>query len=334
MKRTATIWGMAAVLLVLPGLAGCGRTEAEPSSAVSPAPPAASPDAEKEAKFEPENLAALFLQGKIKEIYSRFSPEFKKDVSLEQLSELAGDFNKDVRAYKLQSKLPLGDGDRYVWTDESGQKGLTAAIDGKGVIQGLQFVPLKTYPASDEAFSRAEFSLPFRGEWTVFWGGTNVLLNYHYEHESQRYAYDLVQIKGTSSYTGDPGKLESYYAYNQEVTAPAPGIVKAVENGRPDNPIGQTDEKNPAGNHVIIDHGSGEYSFLAHFKKGTITVKPGDKIERGQLLGRVGNSGNTSEPHIHFHVADGTDLFGSKSVRIRFEGGAAPKQGDVLKGVR
>lgn len=168
----------------------------------------------------------------------------------------------------------------------------------------------------------------------MFWGGTNVLLNYHYEHESQRYAYDLVQIKGTSSYTGDPGKLESYYAYNQEVIAPAPGIVKAVENGNPDNEIGKTDENNPAGNHVVIDHGNGEYSFLAHFKKGTITVKPGDKIERGQLLGRVGNSGNTSEPHIHFHVADGADLSASKSVRIRFEGGAAPKQGDVIKGVR
>ncbi|MFS0839984.1 M23 family metallopeptidase [Paenibacillus sp. 1P03SA] len=333
MKLRTTIWGMAAVLLVLPGLAGCGA--AEPSSAVSPpASPAASPEAEKEAEFEPGNLGALFLQGKIKEIYSRFSPEFRKKVSLEQLSELAGDFNKDVREYKMQSKLPLGDGDRYVWTDESGQKGMMAAIDGKGIIGGLQFLPLKTYPASDEAFSRTEFSLPFRGEWTVFWGGTNVLLNYHYEHESQRYAYDLVQIKGTSSYSGDPGKLESYYAYGQEVTAPAPGIVKAVENGRPDNEIGKTDEKNPAGNHVVIDHGNGEYSFLAHFQKGTITVKPGDKIERGQVLGHVGNSGNTSEPHIHFHVADGADLSGSKSIRIRFEEGAAPKQGDVIKGVR
>lgn len=333
MKMRTTIRGMAAVLLLLPGLAGCGA--AEPSSAVSPpATPAASPEAEKEAEFEPGNLAALFLQGKTKEIYSRFSPEFKKKVSLEQLDVLAGDFNKDVREYKLQSKLPLGDGDRYVWTDESGLKGLAAAIDGKGIIQGLQLLPLETYPASDEAFTRTEFSHPFRGEWTVFWGGTNVLLNYHYEHESQRYAYDLVQIKGTSSYSGDPGKLESYYAYGQEVTAPAPGTVKAVENDRPDNPIGQTDGKNPAGNHVVIDHGNGEYSFLAHFQKGSIAVKPGEKIERGQLLGRVGNSGNTSEPHIHFHVADGADLSGSKSIRIRFEGGAAPKQGDVIKGVR
>ena len=63
------------------------------------------------------------------------------------------------------------------------------------------------------------------------------------------------------------------------------------------------------GNHVIIDHGNGEFSFLAHFKKGTVAVKPGDAVKSSDLLGLAGNSGNSSEPHVHYHLQD-TAVFG------------------------
>ena len=69
-----------------------------------------------------------------------------------------------------------------------------------------------------------------------------------------------------------------------------------------DNVPGSMNPAVPAGNHLVIDHGNGEYSLLAHFRKGTVAVKTGDKVEPGQLVGRCGNSGNSSEPHLHYHL--------------------------------
>jgi murein DD-endopeptidase MepM/ murein hydrolase activator NlpD len=61
-------------------------------------------------------------------------------------------------------------------------------------------------------------------------------------------------------------------------------------------------KKQPKGNYVIIDHGNGEYSFLAHLKKGSMVVAVGDSLKSGQFIGLCGNSGNSSEPHLHYHL--------------------------------
>ena len=68
--------------------------------------------------------------------------------------------------------------------------------------------------------------------------------------------------------------------------------------------------KQPMGNHVIIDHGNSEYSFLAHFKQGSLSVQKGDTVTLGQIIGLCGNSGNSSEAHIHYHLQN-TAVFGS-----------------------
>src|SRR5699024_9153078 len=138
----------------------------------------------------------------------------------------------------------------------------------------------------------------------VFWGGANSLMNYHYEYENQRYAYDFVMMDDNSTYEGDATLNESYHAFGQDYIAPADGIVVKVENGIKDNePVGEMNEENPLGNYVILDHGNDEYSYLAHFKYESIEINEGDEVKQGDVLGQVGNSGNSSEPHIHFHVA-------------------------------
>jgi murein DD-endopeptidase MepM/ murein hydrolase activator NlpD len=102
--------------------------------------------------------------------------------------------------------------------------------------------------------------------------------------------------------------LESYYCWDQPILAPAAGTVAGVVTDLPDNPIGSTDPQNPAGNHVVLDFGNGEFGFLGHMRQGSIRLQPGDEVEMGQELGRCGNSGNTSEPHLHFHLQTTTDL--------------------------
>ncbi len=286
-----------------------------------------------EGKVKPDQFPSVFLRGEYERIYKQTSETFREQISYEQFRQIAEQFNRGVGSYSLVSVLPVGDGARYAWQDDQGGKGLVAVFGKDHTILGLQVIPLQTYPETDHTYTKTEFVLPFKGEWTVFWGGTNAMVNYHYAIPGQRYAYDFVIIKGNKSYAGDPLKNASYRAFGQEVLAPADGTVVKVENGIKDNePVGQMNADEPAGNVVVIDHGNGEYSFLAHFQYGSIRVKPGDRVRQGDVLGYCGNSGNSSEPHIHFHVADSPDLFDSKSIRIRFKGGdAGMVQGNKVK---
>ena len=283
--------------------------------------------------MEPEELSTNFLNGDYEKVYGQTSKEFQKEVSLEQFRELGEDFNQDVSTYELQSELPYGEeATQYVWTDDSGSKGMIAVFDENNIIQGLQIMPLTKYPDTDDTYTETIFDFPFDDQWFVFWGGANSLVNYHYEYENQRYAYDFVVMDDNSSFEGDPSLNESYYAYGKDYLAPADGTVVGVENDVKDNePVGTMNEDQPMGNYVILDHGNEEYSYLAHFKFQSIEVKEGDKVKKGDLLGLVGNSGNSSEPHIHFHVANSMDPIASKSIRITFDQKDEVIQGDTVK---
>jgi murein DD-endopeptidase MepM/ murein hydrolase activator NlpD len=72
------------------------------------------------------------------------------------------------------------------------------------------------------------------------------------------------------------------------------------------------------GNHVIIDHGHREYSVYAHMQPGSVLVRPGDNIAAGALLGRLGSSGNSTEPHLHFHVCSGSSALQCNGVPVSF----------------
>ena len=74
----------------------------------------------------------------------------------------------------------------------------------------------------------------------------------------------------------------------------------------------------PAGNHVVIDHGNGEYSLLAHFRRGTVTVHAGDRVKAGELLGHCGNSGNSSEPHLHIHLQNASKFGSGEGLPMQF----------------
>ncbi|UJL48275.1 M23 family metallopeptidase [Virgibacillus sp. NKC19-16] len=283
--------------------------------------------------MEPKELTDVLLNGGYERVHSQMSKSFQDEVSLEQLRELGKEFNTGVTTYTLQSEFPYGNGgQQYVWIDDSGSKGIIAVFDQDEIIQGLQMMPLAIYPETDEIYTETVFDLPFQDEWFVFWGGTNSLVNYHYDYENQRYAYDFVVMNEDSSYEGDPTLNESYYAFGKEYLAPADGTVVHVENSVEDNePVGTMNEEQPFGNYVILDHGNEEYSFLVHFKHQSIEVEEGDEIKQGDLLGLVGNSGNSSEPHIHFHVADSPDPADSKSIRINFDRDEEFIQGDFVE---
>jgi len=188
------------------------------------------------------------------------------------------------------------------------------AFDENQRIAGLLVKPSEqTATAAPSAHmdyqTKANLRLPFNGEWFVVWGGRTIEDNYHAVAKDQRFAYDFLVLKNGQTHINEGKALSDYHCWNQDLLAPADATVVNVVDGLPDQAIGSRDPQNAAGNHLVLDFGRNEYGVLAHFQQNSIQVKTGDLVKTGQLLGRCGNSGNTTEPHLHFHLQN-SDRFG------------------------
>jgi murein DD-endopeptidase len=143
---------------------------------------------------------------------------------------------------------------------------------------------------------------------------------------SQRFAIDWVQLhEDGKTYRGDPLDNKNYRAYGTEIHSVADGTVTEVKDGIPQNTPGATSRAVPitletiGGNHVIVQIGPGLFAFYAHMQPGSIRVKMGDKVNRGQVLGLVGNTGNSSEPHLHFDICDASSMLACEGLPYAFQ---------------
>ena len=217
-------------------------------------------------------------------------------------------------------------------------------LDEQDKIAGLWFLPpTPAIPVPKKLAT--SFRLPFEGEWLVFWGGDTRELNHHHDTPNQRFAFDFVVVdKAGKTHKGEGKENEDYYAFSQPVLAPADGVVTDVVTGVRDNAPGSMNPGFAGGNAIILMHREHEVSVLCHFQQGSIRVKCGEAVKRGQVLGLCGNSGNSSEPHIHFHVQntpvfqDGTGLrCVFKKITVTRDGksesrtGYSPVKGDIVR---
>ncbi|MEZ4700512.1 MAG: M23 family metallopeptidase [Rhodothermales bacterium] len=208
------------------------------------------------------------------------------------------------------------------------------------------------YPVSlGDVEPAAHVRLPMDTLMYVAWGGDAVSTNYHAASPDQRWAYDLV----VAPFFTASDSLGDYGCYGLPVLAPAAGVVDVSLDGRPDAPPGRLsyDLANPLGNYVSIRlRETGAYLILAHLQPGSVRVAPGDTLREGQPIGRCGNSGNTSEPHVHIHhqrqspsetpigFAEGLPLYFRDVIGpampvggFRIEGNRAIMLGDSLRAV-
>ncbi|HEY2545108.1 MAG TPA: M23 family metallopeptidase [Candidatus Acidoferrum sp.] len=137
----------------------------------------------------------------------------------------------------------------------------------------------------------------------------------------QRFAIDWVKLRDDGkTFQGDEKDNKNYLAYGNDALAVADGIVTETKDGIPENIPGANSRAVPitletvGGNHVIIDIGGGHFAFYAHLQPGSLRVKLGDKVRRGQVVGLVGNSGNSTEPHLHFHIENGNSPLGAEGL--------------------
>lgn len=129
-------------------------------------------------------------------------------------------------------------------------------------------------------------------------------------HTSQRYAIDWLQIgPDLHTYRGDPKDNRSYICYGSDVLAVADGTVVEIKDGIVENVPNQPPAvpitlETVAGNHIDLDLGGGVYAMYAHLQPGSLKVKLGDRVKRGQVIALLGNTGNSTEPHLHFQLMD------------------------------
>lgn len=141
--------------------------------------------------------------------------------------------------------------------------------------------------------------LPFYGAWVVSQGYEGSMTH----KGSWRHALDFVILNQEGKQYKDKGDLpEDYFCYNKPVLAPADGFIESVVDDIDDNIIGKPNIRENWGNTVIIRHNSHVYSSLSHLKKGSVTVKQGDRVKQGNVIGRCGNSGRSPYPHLHFQI--------------------------------
>ena len=189
-------------------------------------------------------------------------------------------------------------------------------------------------------FAQNKYIFPLRG---VYYAGVGA--SFHTAHRwaiPEEFALDIGRIgENGLSHKGDGTRFEDYYAYGAAVLAAADGRVVNMANDQPEDPAAMQRpnesqeayferlQKNQgelmakgakaiAGNYVKIDHGKNEYSFYAHLQPDSVRVHVGDQVKAGDVIGKLGSSGNSTEPHLHFHVCDAPDVLMCAGIPVNF----------------
>lgn len=148
-------------------------------------------------------------------------------------------------------------------------------------------------------------------------GGASSTINHHHAFRPQRFALDITRLDGLGRRAKGfyPKDLRRYEIFEKPLYAPCSGEVLTAADGLEDSRPPAKDPMHPAGNHVVLECGAARVT-LAHIRKGSVGVRVGQRVTTGEAIGRVGNSGNTTEPHLHIHAEDGV----GKGVPMTFGG--------------
>jgi hypothetical protein len=209
----------------------------------------------------------------------------------------------------------------YVWLNVDQAEDVPGKINHRIAMKIGDYpegITLDGVPVSVNRAPVVVISSPLRGEnWVAGNGPSNTSVHRRAfipvngsTYISQRFAIDWVQLNPDGkTYQGDSEDNKNYRAYGAEILAVADGVVTQTKDGIPQNipnkpPVIPITLETIGGNHVITEIANGLYAFYAHMQPVSVRVKVGDKVKRGQVLGLLGNSGNSSEPHLHFHICN------------------------------
>jgi hypothetical protein len=292
------------------------------------------------------HYTAEFYAGDIAGLEARFTPALREK---EDSAKLATDQHTTMtqigreHAVVTEDVQPTGPWMLYIRTFTVDNFAETVvfrwALAGDGTIGAFSVRPQQRLEAPSQFMdyhTKTPLRLPFNGTWLVLSGGRTLALNQHAASPDQRFAYDFVVAQKGLTHRGAGLANTDYYAFGQPVLASGAGTVVVAFDSVEDNTPGKMNTTVELGNHVIIDHGDGEYSFIAHLQHGSITVKPGDLVVPGTVLGKCGNSGTSMEPHLHYHLQSTPSFLVGAGMPAQFEhyaaDGKAVARGEPVRG--
>jgi murein DD-endopeptidase MepM/ murein hydrolase activator NlpD len=307
-----------ACILSLAILAGCGAAHGGAVGKTETCPcrsaPAASVDAGSATSAKPKDLDTIASEllplinaNDGAGVEALFADSMRKAFPIEKTGPfVARLIDKGGRLESLLREPGVGNDHHgvYRFKAERVEWRVELAIDDAGriVAFGVTAAPTDT-PVPK---STIELVLPYRGQWSVFWGGDTPALNAHVSVRNQMRAADLVVVDADGkTYRGDGKVNADYFAYGKEILAVADGVVAMIVDGIPENEPGEMNRYFVPGNVVVVKHANDVFSVYAHLQPGKFRVKKGAAVKRGAVLGLCGNSGNASEPHLHFQLQDG-----------------------------
>jgi len=273
---------------------------------------------------------------------------FKKSNELHRLKELFGEMYIPLNGFGNSNEIESGDSflaplSRLLFVNYIGKKKidnilLILTFKNKNVNKKKNYtIDLINYE------TKSKYIFPIKGSINIVNLPTN--FGQHRSSNYQEFALDIWDLrldKNIGEYTNskpNPIKLSDYYIYHREVIAPADGVVYEVGDKFPEKlmmdptkfsaeyfqeignelvpKIGY--ENFIRGNYIIIDHGSSEYSFYGHLSEGSIVVNVGDTVKQGDVIAKVGNTGHSDAPHLHFHLMDSPNCFKANGLPLVFE---------------
>lgn len=197
------------------------------------------------------------------------------------------------------------------------------AYDAGGVRHVVRgYVALRSYTPA------ARLHFPFVGNGIITQGGT---ASWGHMNRSGQFAVDAVALNEFSSPMIAPwGPNSALAGWGRPILAPAPGVVVVARGDRPDQPrpgtsdpryyVKEYPQGGDPGNHVVIDHGNSEFSMIAHLQEKSVRVTPGQRVSSREPIGLLGNSGDSTSPHLHYQLQDGPDWEFADALPSVFEG--------------
>lgn len=205
--------------------------------------------------------------------------------------------------------------------------------DGKNSVDKI----IKIAPSN--ILSKTEHNLPFQNELILIKDGNDYYSHhrrvdlasaeqFNVTRHGNRYAYDFCPVNDKGElFKNSEELLENWFGFGKDVYATADGTVVETYNETIDSKVGEIDfsyrdaasnHKLIYGNYIIIDHHNGEFSGYMHLKKGSVKYQTGDKVKQGEIIGQLGNSGDSFIPHLHYQLSNATTLLNSDGIPIYF----------------
>lgn len=278
-----------------------------------------------EEKYSSKSVAGRFEyfynQNLYDSIFIMFSTEMKNAMPLTKTVEFFTGLSMQSGkiTHRVFTRYENGSYASYKTQFERSLFSLNISLDNNSKINGLFIKPFKPdLPVISR--NQSKLILPFNGTWYVLWGGDTKELNYHVINDAQKNAFDfLIMDNQGKTYKSYGRTNDDYYAYGKDIIAPCDGIIVSVVDGVKDNQPGEMNAFDVGGNTIILKTLKNEFLVFCHIQHNSIKVKENQMVVVGQLLGLCGNTGNSTEPHLHFHIQNVEDINKATGAKCFFD---------------